>query len=69
MIELLFKILKVVLFEVVKAIIDLLFERLTKTQRKGVAEALTWQNIRQNVRCEGRATKDNLKASDLTQYG
>lgn len=31
MIELLFKILKVVLFEVVKAIIDLLFERLTKT--------------------------------------
>jgi len=31
MIELLFKILKVVLFEAVKAIIDLLFERLTKT--------------------------------------
>jgi|GEM_PF-1800844 len=31
MIELLFNILKVVLFEVVKAIIDLLFERLNKT--------------------------------------
>ena len=56
-----FKILKVVLFEVVKAIIDLLFERLNKTQRRGVAEVLTWQNIFAECSLQGQSHKRQPK--------